>query len=778
MTGLLLAGALLATSCGGEAGPQPAYEIPRSTERASAADAAPTAPPSAPRNTPLPPERATAPVILGGAGTFARGREPPRPGGGASVAPGGAISFNFVNADVREVAREILGTQLGLSYVVDPQVQATITAQTGRPLPREAVVPTLEGILRAAGLGLVEANGLYRILPLESAARAGAAASASPAASRAGYGIRVLPLRHVPAAELKPVLDPFVPPGGVLQVDGVRNMLVVSGPAGDLDGFAALVDQFDVDWLAGKSFGLFPLRVGRAGEVARELQAIFEEGGQGGAGPLRGLVRIVPIERTNAVMVIASQPSQLRQIRSWVERLDYGDDQMTPRLFRYYVQNSRAADLAAVLTELLSSGTVRTVEPSTAPGTQMTRLGPRGGLGPGPGLPAGPAGGAGFPAALPGSDTMGLPVLGQAGAPGAAAAGQPAARGGGSLEPGFDLLRRGGGDLFGGTGRIRSGLGPTGDGAGDLALPPVRIVADEKNNALVIYARPRDYRMIEEVVRGLDIVPLQVLIEATIAEVTLNDTLQYGVQYYLSGGSNGLLFSGSSGPPPRPNVPIDAAGVFPGFNYVLTAGNSRVVINLLSAITRVNVVSSPQLLVLDHQRAALQVGDQVPIVVQSAQSVINPDAPIVNSVQYRNTGVVLYVTPRVNSSGMVALDIDQEVSDVSRTTTSTINSPTIAQRRIVTSVMVQDGQTIALGGLIRDTRNDIRDSIPVLSDIPVIGPLFRQTTRSAARTELIVLLSPRVLRDPADARQATEDLTNRMRMIRPLGPPARVVRAP
>ncbi len=305
----------------------------------------------------------------------------------------------------------------------------------------------------------------------------------------------------------------------------------------------------------------------------------------------------------------------------------------------------------------------------------------------------------------------------------------------------------------------------TGRAGGELEMPPIRVVADEKNNALVVFARPRDYRMIEGIIRKLDIVPLQVLIEATIAEVTLNDTLQYGLAFFLKSGRNRFEFTTATS---GSLAQADITGVFPGFNYVLNAGTSQEIISLLSTISNVNVISSPQLLVLDHQTAALQVGNQVPIVTQQAVSVITSGAPIVNSVQYRNTGVVLQVTPRVNSSGQITLDIDQEVSDVSTTTTSTIDSPTINDRHFVSSVMVQDGQTIALGGLISENHNDAKSGIPVLSEIPLIGALFRQTSRTVKRTELLVLLAPKVVRNPKEAHDLTEELRDRMRSVKPL----------
>jgi general secretion pathway protein D len=412
------------------------------------------------------------------------------------------------------------------------------------------------------------------------------------------------------------------------------------------------------------------------------------------------------------------------------------------------VQNSRAVDLARVLSQLFQSGDVRTVGPAAAPaagmahvfnntnssgiGLSQTSSQNGGGLNPSGTALATPANGAGTGSA--------------AGTAGAAAAKTEDTNNPTSVT---DALAQGGA-------RERNAL----------QLPPVRIVADEKNNALVIYARPRDYQMIEAVIRRLDIVPLQVMIEATIAEVTLNDQLQYGLQYFIKNGNFKREFStGTSGT----LSPSDIAGVFPGFNYVFSTANQNVVLNLLRAVSKVTVISSPQLLVLDHQTAGLTVGAQVPIVTQSAQSVVTTGAPVVNSVDYRNTGVILQVTPRVNSSGLVALDIDQEVSDVAQTTSSTIDSPTINDRHIISSVVVKDGETVALGGLISENRNDSKTGVPVLSDIPWVGPLFRSTDRSVGRKELLVMLSPRIVRNSNDAAAMTNDLLAGMRTIQPLG---------
>jgi general secretion pathway protein D len=699
--------------------------------------------------------RGANPLLSPGTGLFVAAPAPRA--ARVDVAADGDVSFNFVNADVREVVREILGNQLHLNYVIDNKIQAMITAQTGGPVPRAAVLPTLESVLRANGLALVEVNGLYRVLAIEDAAKS----SAGAARGQAGYAVRVLPLHFVSGNEIKGVLEPFLPPGSVIQVDAARNLLVVSGASSDMDGFIDLVRQFDVDWLTGTSFALYPLRVGNAKDVAGELDAIF---GEGGSGALAGLVRIMPIERLNAILVISPHQAYLGQVKTWVDRLDYGDDQTTPRVFEYHVQNSRAADLAAVLTQLLSSGSVSTVQPEVAPGMKLVDMSSQQGMA-GAG---GAAGAGGLPTSSSGLSTNGTPGSMGAGG-GLPSAGANTGMGIGTGTGTQSTNGRQTGSLSNRQQALQPGL--KGGGDSDLKTPSVRIVADEKNNALVVFARPRDYKMIEEAIKRLDVVPLQVLIEATIAEVTLNDNLQYGLQWFFSQASSKLELN--SGVPATVAAGLlsgaDISPTFPGFNYIAGGGKIKVILNALATLTQVNVVSSPEVLVLDHQTAALQVGDQVPVITQSAQSTLASGAPIVNSVQYLNTGVVLQVTPRVNSSGLITLDIDQSVSDVAKTTTSTIDSPTITQRRIVTSAVVQDGETIALGGLIIDNQTNGRSGVPLLSSIPLIGPLlFSSTNKSSARTELLVMLTPKILRNAQEARAMTNELRDRMRAVKPL----------
>jgi general secretion pathway protein D len=689
------------------------------------------------------------------------------PLGGAPESGGGDINLNFVDSDVREVLRAVLGDLLKLNYTIDSKVQATVTVQTSRPIKRADVLPVLQQVLRASGLGLVEANGIYRVMPGDDAARTGTLpVTVGPGGTSAvstGYNVQILPLQFTSAADMQQTIEPFLPKGASVRADTTRNLLVLSGSAQDLGTAVAMARSFDVDWLAGMSYAIVPLHTSSAKAVAAEAADIF---GPNGTIPLPGVLRFAPLERMAAVLVVSPQRGYVDRARDWIERLDRGAFDNSPRIYEYHVQNSRAADLAKVLSELLSSGQVRTVQAQTAPGTQATQIGALGSY---------DANGAGSPS---GASSLSSGIGGGAGAPtlaqgaaGGAIGGQPttamATATPGAL-PATPDTSNSAASAQGTTSSAQSSPPPPG-----LDLPPVRVVADEKTNTLTIFARPRDYVMIEEALHRLDVVPLQILIEATIAEVTLTNDLQYGLQYFFKSHSNEAQFVGNA-PASGAIVPPIAATV-PGFNYIFAGANTNIVLNLLASITNLHVISSPELLVLDHQVANLVVGNEVPIPTAQV-TYATTGAPVTsNSIQYIDTGVVLRVSPRVNVSGLITLDISQEVSSVAATpaVNTPAGAPTIQQRRIQSTVTVQDGQTIALGGLITDSKQNNRNGIPLLGDIPIIGAIFRSSEISTSRTELLVLLSPKVLHNSIEATEATEELKSRIHALQPELSPVR-----
>jgi general secretion pathway protein D len=645
------------------------------------------------------------PVIQRGTGSFVAPRSPPARASLTTDAAG-EITLNVVDAELREVVRLVLQDALGVNYVIDPAVGGRITVQTMRPVPADDLVAVLDAVLRMNGAALVRTGDLYQVVPIDQALTSGPIPDVGPVpdAGNPGFGVRVVPLRFVPATALAPVLAPFAPPGGAIQIDPVRNLLLLAGLPEQVATLTDLVSIFDVDWLQGMSFGLFPLDNAPAADLVEELQQIFSNL-EGGA--LAGLIRFVPIERLNAVLVVSSQPTYLTEAQTWIERLDRVGEGDEPRIFVYSLQNARATNLAEVLSEMFGAR-VTTVE--------------------GSGLLA------------PGQEPIELPSTG-AFELGAAETGEE-----GAAEP-----------------PVRAAPGPGQPLAAEPIGPEdaeIRIIADDTTNALVIRATPREYEKIRAALEELDILPLQVLIEATIAEVTLTDELRYGVEWFFRSGDFEFSFTPSA-------TALLPVGGFQG----IFDNDVRFVLQALDAITDVNVVSSPQLMVLDNQTARIQVGDQVPISVQSAVSVIDPDAPVVNSIEYRDTGVILLVTPRVNASGLVIMEIQQEISnvvDAPTTTTAEETSPTINQRQVTSTAAILSGETVALGGLIQDQRERAQSGIPLLSRIPIVGALFRSRANTVTRTELLVLITPSVVENPARARAVTDELRRRLRSLEQL----------
>ena len=630
----------------------------------------------------------------------------------AKIPGKGNITLNFENTNLREVVKVILGDLLNQNYSIDPAVQGAVTLQTSEPLSRDDLIPTLELLLRMNGAALVSQNGLYNVVPRDSALRGMLAPQLgnSGLALPQGYSVRIVPLSFIAAKEMQKILEPFATAGNVVRVDAVRNLLILAGGGPELARLLETVRIFDVDWIEGMSVALFTPDFVDAETLSSELKVVF---GESGDSPLAGLIQFTTLERLNALLVITPRPQYLKKVGEWVERLDRDSGGVGQRLFVYRVQNGKAADLATVLGEVFQRETGSAVvrPPELAPGLEALEI-------------ASPP--------QPQEGEQGAPVVVAETAP----AYTPAA--------------------------------PTGgDGVVITEGAPIRIIADDVNNALVILATSQQYKQVEATLRRLDVPPLQVLIEATIAEITLKGELKYGMEWFFTnqlGNKQGIaaLNLGAS----------EIAPLVPGFSYSIIdkAGAVRAVLNALAEDSRLNVISSPSLMVLNNQTASIDVGDEVPITTQQQQSIAGGvGAPIVNNIEYRNTGVLLSVTPRVNAGGMVIMDVEQEVSQVASETTDTTNlTPTISKRSITTSVAVQSGQTVVLGGLIREQKVKSRSGIPGLYNLPIIGPLFGATIEEQVRTELVVLITPRAVRDPAEAAQVTEEFRSKMESLRPL----------
>jgi len=607
---------------------------------------------------------------------------------------GDALVLNFENADLREVVRTILGDFLQVSYIYDPRVQGTVSLQTTQQLKPEAVLATLETLLRMNGAALVWEGHRYRILPADEAAgqlvpQLGDSDTPLPP----GYGVIIVPLRYISAVQMEKLLEPFVTTKTILRVDVERNLLVVAGTSMELAALTETVQTFDVDWLAGMSVGLFPLEQVTPEIMLPELESVF---GNEAEGPLAGLVRFESVKRLNALLVISPQARYLKRAEEWIRRLDRSSS-AEQSLYVYYLQNGKAADVARILAEIFSGDELRRErEVRLAPGRRPVELASR-------------------PPKAPGAP-----------APGAA-------------------------NLRGRAVRTSESLALSNSG-------DVRVIADEVNNALLILATPQEHRMVMAAIKKLDVVPLQVLIEATIAEVKLTDNLRFGLQWYFKSGDVEGVLSNTATKLIAPTLP--------GFSLIAAGTDAKVILDALEKETSINIVSSPHLMVLDNQTASLQVGDEVPVVTRQ-QSGSDVTSTLVNNIEYRNTGVIMNVTPRVNSSGTIIMDVEQEVSNVVPSSEETL-TPTISQRKFKSSLVVQSGDTVVLGGLIFDFTTKQRQGLPLLSKLPIIGPLFGTTNNEEERTELVMLITPRLVQNRYEAKQVTDEVRRRLRALQAL----------
>ena len=638
---------------------------------------------------------------------------------------GDGFQLSFDNASIAEVAKVILGDTLKVPYYYDPRVQGQVTLATGRSITREELLSVLETALKMNNAVLVNGDGQYRVTPAAEAMAGDVGSVVGESAP--GFGISILPLRHVSADAMMRLIENFVAKAGSLKAESTGNLLLIRGTARERQSLIEVAASFDVDWLKGQSAGIFPL----TNSTPDELIADLTQAMSGEEGDLLGkMVRFQPLQRLNAVLVLARQSSQLKQAAEWIRRLDRSNE-AGQDLHVYRVENGRALDLANLLNDTLGTGASggRRGSRDVAPGRDVTRLSNRGTR-----------------------PTVGAPLT------------SPGQQRGSQAQP---LLAQQGRRQSDESASATPPLPSTpGQATGANAPPPIRITADEVNNLLLIYASPAEYRRIANVLREIDRPPLQVMINATIVEVTLNDSLRYGVQVFLKGRNIAGGVS-TSDTPLGASAPISPNNI--GLNLIAgSLTDPKVVVDALSDVTEVKVVSSPSVVVVDNQPAILKVGDEIP--VQTQQGTLEGSGTLINSFQYRDTGVILKVIPRVNSTGLVTMDVEQEVSQVAQNSVGSV-TPTVSQRQVASTISVYSGQMVALGGLISEQRDKDRTSVPIINQIPLFGDLLGSTGKAVKRTELIVFIRPQVIRDSRDARAVAEELRSRLKSLAPPPPP-------
>jgi general secretion pathway protein D len=666
---------------------------------------------------------------------------------------GNGFDLNFENTPVATVAKVVLGDIMQVGYTIDPRVQGTVSLVSVRPVPKSDIIFVLENALRLSGVVLLHDASGYRLTPLGDAVGAGRV-DATAANPEAGFGVSVVPLQYVSAQTLLKLMDSFATRAGTVRADTTRNLLLIQGTGAERRTAVDTALSFDVDWMRGQSVGIFPISSGPPAPIISELEKIVDSGENGLS---QNVIKFEPVTRLNAILVVSKRPEMLRTAATWIKRLDRADTARTS-VHVYHVKYGDARQIARVLTDMFlggsgASGLLDSADNQVAPGSGM-------------------------------STTSSADRLSLNGNNPASAAGSFAARGGTGTTPG-GLGSQGANAGGKNTGALDSGQGATTSGGnGQPVLPDVRITPDATNNSLLIYADQANYRIIESTLLQVDQPQLQVAINATIAEVTLNNTLSYGVQSYITSQGLGLRpntgsilnTQATSAPATTVDPNTGLASItgsvsnafinraFPGFNFLMGSETQpSFVLDALHAVTNVKVLSNPSLVVVNNQVATLQVGDVVPVSTGSA-TVLTTSNTVVNTIDYRNTGIILRVSPRVSVNGTVRLDIEQEISNVPQTSASTPNlTPTISERRVKSQISVANGQTVLLAGLISEQQSGTRNTIPVLDQIPGLGDAMGHQSNSTQRTELIIFIQPQIIRDGSDAHVIAEELRSKLR---------------
>lgn len=608
---------------------------------------------------------------------------------------GAALNFNganlqFENTDLLEVINIIMST-LGLDYILDPAVRGLVTFQSNHPLKKKDLLPIMETLLRMNGMAMTYVNNLYHIMPLSKAKKFGLIPQLGGYSQPLphGYLVKAVVLQYIGAKEMADILKPMAPNSSIIRIDPLRNLMLLAGTSDEVSRLQETIYMFDVDWMAGLSVGIYPLKFVKVKDIISSLDKLLSVKGKGSA--LDGILRFIPIESVNSVMVVTPQKKYLTKVEEWIERLDLSggdlENENVERLFVYRVKNGDAEELSNLLNELFSNKKKKSTS-STAPNRQRITLSSR-------------------------------------------------------------LNRK----------KVKSNTKKRSKRGLNISDINVRIVADKANNSLLMTATPTDFKMLQSALEKLDIVPLQVLIEAKIYEVTLNNELKYGLQWFFNNQINSKYQGNTS----FQNGLSEVAGSF-NFALINTAEQIRALFTAIASKSLLKVVSAPSIMVLDNHAAKIQVGDQVPIATQQQQSLTGSTTTntILNTIEYRDTGVVLEVTPRVNPGGLVVLEISQEVSNVREQTSSGVNSPTISTRNISSTVAVRDKQSIVLGGLIRTDGNDNNSGVPFLHDVPFLGTLFGNITEKNNRTELVVIITPKIVFNEKDITRVTNDYRNSM----------------
>ncbi|MGE5217788.1 MAG: type II secretion system secretin GspD [Chloroflexota bacterium] len=710
----------------------------------------PSQPPgqAAPQGSPQPQSQAQ-PVPESASPSQAKPVAPQRRISGAPPFPsGGMISLNFNRADLVEIIH-IIAQQLGLTYTIDPEVKGTVTINSAQPLRAEDLLPVFHQVLRMNGAVAVRTGNLYHIMPIKEGKGLARPVGQSKEDS---FALQVIPVRFFSVAEMKRLLTPFVQPGGEI-IDNPRgNFLIVMDLPSNIQRLMEIADLIDVQVFAGTRMEIYQPKVASAEELSQEMTKVMQSFASSAPQAENFAAEFIALPRINQLLVISHSEAAWTYAKRWLDRIDIVAEGPGRRIFIYPVENGKAIELADVLSQAL--GQPSTGTRSSTPTLQDLHRSTPGGTSGLTGAGRGTMGTSSFGA--PGSfgqtsQPLGayaaVPTPGQV-APPVAVSPQPAAP-----QPLPGVSR------------------PAAPGA-PAQQEQLRIVPDPSTNSLIIYGTVQEFQNIKNILKDLDAIPRQVLIEAMILQIDLKDSEDFGVDYEIFRKPRQTIFGKTF----DSNAAIRNLGDLFGKAFGPSSGLSAVVgDNTVSALiraaatdSRVKIISSPSVLASDNRPARIQVGSEEPIPTGTVQSPVS-GGTITSSttVQYRNTGRIMTIIPQVNSQGLVNLQVKAEVSARGEDVTVGQDSfPSFNTQDAETTAVVHDGETLVIGGLIGEQKSRGRSGIPYLMDIPVIGRFFSTTNDSSNRTELIMLITPRVVRNRTESREVTEDFKSKLNAVR------------
>jgi general secretion pathway protein D len=606
---------------------------------------------------------------------------------------------------------------LKINYMIDPRVKGVVNIHTSGQIASADVFPIFQSILRLNGATALKKDGIYEIVPLPEAKKLPSLPSrpedSGKPVSEERYVIQILPLKYVPVAEVSKMIKPFLSDGADIVEHPPSNILIIGDLASNVKKSMEIIHLFDTDVFTGMRVRIYPILNADVTEVAKEMEKIFssfEVSTKSG----RGVgITFTPISRINSLLAVSSIPNIFEKVEAWLKELDKIPMEGTKySVFVYHCQNAKAKDLAEVLKQVY----VPPKEKKTEFKEKVTEQVPRGTRP----LPTAPS--------APPTPTEGTGV-------------------------------------------------PEGE---------INVVVDETNNALVVRSFARDYKGILETIKKLDIYPRQVLIEVLLADIGIRDDKEFGFDFvrYMDRGkwAQTIDFGGAGATPPGFSGLPDAG---PGITYSIVKEGERFAASIKAAATqgRLKVLTAPHLLASNNKEAKIQIGTSEPILTNTYTSTgtattTTPTGFVEGTIEYKDIGTILSITPRISDGGLVTLELSIEESSLDTRTigrqtsedivggvasaTSSFTVPAFNKTTAKTVLSIKEGQTIAMGGLIRKTKGVTSQGVPFLSKIPLIGFLFGKNLDADEKREMILLLTPHIITDEVQSKTVTDEFKERI----------------